>query len=158
MDKKEIAALKKLAKNGRDLTEIMAKYLKILEDAIGKEAPGTQNQKTAVLKKKAVKPVAVKKASEIKKAPAAKKLPAAKKPAAVVKTALKAKEKPVAKIAVKPVAKAVKPIVKAAKPVVKTTVPKIVAPEKKVVENAKKAVVAEPQKIGKRGRPAKVKI
>jgi len=157
MDKKEIAALKKLAKTGRDLTEIMAKYLKILEDAIANEMPDPQNQKTTILKKKVVKPVAIKKTLEAKKAPAAKKTLATKKPAPMVKSAIKAKEKPVAKIVVKPVAKVVKPFAKTAKPVTKTTAPKIIAPEKKVIESAKKAVVPEPLKTSKRGRPVKAK-
>lgn len=130
MDKKEIAALKKLAKTGHDLMGIMAKYLKVLEDAIGTEMPDAQNQKTTILKKSAAKPVAVKKTSDAKKAPAIKKAPVVKK------ATVKAKEAPAAKLAAKPIAK--------------TVAPKVIAPVKKVV-------APEPQKISKRGRPAKEK-
>lgn len=137
MDKKEIAALKKIVKNGRDLTMIMSKYLDILEAAIVSEIPTAPVKSSVAAKKIPAKIVAVKKSPVVKKAaPAAKSKPIAK---------------PAAKEAAKPVAKAV---VKAAekKPAQKPATLAKKAPAKT------EAPLANPaQKVAKRGRPAKEK-
>jgi len=137
MDKKEIASLKKIVKNGRDLTMIMSKYLDILEAAIASEIPTAPAKKPAAVKKNPAKIMTT-------------------KPAPVAKNAApKIKEKVIAKPAAKVVAK---PVVKVAvKTAVKPPVQKAATLAKKAPAKAETPAVKAPQKIVKRGRPAKEK-
>lgn len=131
VDKKALASLKKLSKNGHALVEIMAKYLIILDESIAEEATG--------------KPA---KAAAVKKAPVAKKV-AAKAPAAK----LAAVKKPAAK---KSIAK--KPAVKAKeKAAAKPAAPKVKAPISNPVVKVEGTAAPAQAKIVKRGRPAKAK-
>jgi len=137
MDKKEIASLKKIVKNGRDLTMIMSKYLDILEAAIASEIPAAPVKKQAAAKKIPAKIAAA------KTSPVAKKTAQASKSKPIVKPAAKEAAKPVAKAAVKAAEK---------KPAQKT-----VAPAKKAPAKVEAPVAKVAQKVAKRGRPAKEK-
>ncbi|HAP56116.1 MAG TPA: hypothetical protein DCQ16_09620, partial [Spirochaetaceae bacterium] len=60
MDKKAITSMKKLVRNGRDLAEIITKYLSVLEAAIATESPEAPAKKPGTAKK-AVKNAVAKK-------------------------------------------------------------------------------------------------
>ena len=136
MDKKAIASLKKLVKNGRDLADIITKYLSVLESTIAAETAELAPKKVVEPKKEPAKkaPIA-KKAIPAKVVPAIKKAVEAKAPTAVKKVEKKA----------------------APKTEVKAVLPNAAAPVKKVVEKTEKPVVQEAAKVAKRGRPAKAK-
>jgi hypothetical protein len=150
MDKKALASLKKLSKNGRDLVGIISKYLDILEETLAEDSLALPAVKIVPAKK------ALAKTTSVKLVPAVKKVSGKAKEKAIVKPIAKVAAKPKAKILSKPAAKeAAKPAVKFdTKSVVKATETKVVAPVKQIT-----IVPATPEekKVAKRGRPAKEK-
>jgi len=128
VDKKAIASLKKLTKNGHALVDIISKYLMLIDETISDEVKAPAAMKKAEPKKVPAK-IAGAKAKPAKKAAA--------KPAEKKAPAKKAEAKPAVKKAAAPKKEA--------------------APKAAALPAKEAAPIVEAKKPAKRGRPAKAK-